>query len=362
MTDLTVADADGVCCKQMERPGWRLKEKLVELGVETLCVLSRTRSRRPEDVVQELALKIALGKSCLYPCSLRARRLGSLGRTVVAVPDPKGELRCNVCAAACGSLHSGSSLTRIVAEAVTSYKTPLIAIDFTLLSSHAHPSEISSLRKQVGSALAVVRAYLWDQHLVLAGAPAGLREWLYPVLGKAFVQVTSEPSDLALKMRGAERVVLLDPSAPEPLAKDDVLGADGFIIGAIVDKIPRPGETSKLRLAGEAERRRIELRGEPIGVPNRINAVIEIIMRARYETCGDVEKAVLRTMSSRDARLRAYVEVARWASRHRTRHVPWSLYKELSSWLPLNPKDFVRAVRMAGLTLERGGERRSEHG
>ena len=228
---------------------------------------------------------------------------------------------------------------------------PLIVIDLSLLHTHIAMSEYRSLRRQIGATLGVVRRYLWDRHLLLAGAPPGAYEWLRAFLGRGLVDVSTLASDEAAYIRGADRIILLDPNAEHDLEPRDVLEADAFIIGGIVDRLPRPGETRKLVLKGLAEPRRLTLRGSIHGVPSRLNMVAEIVLMARYETCGNVEEAIRRVMSPRDAKLRAYVELARW-SRGKKKKVPWSLYEELAKWLPLTPKDFVEAARMAGLDVE----------
>lgn len=228
---------------------------------------------------------------------------------------------------------------------------PLIVIDLSLVDKHVSMTELRSLRRQVGATLGVVRRYLWDRHLLLAGGPPGAYEWLHMFMGRGLVDYSLLPSDEAALLRGARRIILLDPNAEQGLRPSDVLEADAFIIGGIVDRLPRPGETRRLMLRGLAEPRKLALRGSIHGVPSRLNMLAEIILKARYETCGDVEEAIRSVMSPRDARLRAYVELARW-SQGRRKKAPWSLYEELASWLPLSPRDFVRAARMAGLEVE----------
>ncbi len=237
-------------------------------------------------------------------------------------------------------------LRRRMLELLPLIPRPVVAIDFSLAWSHL-PSEARSLRKQVGAALGVLRAYLWDAHLLLASLSPGLLEWLRGFLGRALVQRSWLPADEALMLRGYRRIILLDPSAEEPLTPRDAMEADAFILGGIVDRMPRPGATRRLSLRGFYEARRLVLRGETHGVPNRLNMLVEILLRARYIHCGDLEKAIIEAMAPRDVRLRAVVEISRWL-RGRRAVVPWSLYCELRSWLPLTPRDFVKAVRMAG--------------
>ena len=236
---------------------------------------------------------------------------------------------------------------------------PLVVIDLSQLLDHVNESEYLSLRSQVAATLGVLRQYLWDNHLIVTGARPGVGQWLRLLLGRARIRVTSHTTAEFLEALGSPRAIVLDPSAPSSLGSDDVTAAEVFIVGGIVDKVPRPGATTAisrpLLSRGLAEPRKITLKGSIIGVPNRINAIVEILLRARYETCGDVDRAVAASMSPRDARLRAYVEISREAGRKR--YVTWEFYCRLRSWLPLTPEEFLRAARMAHVEVKgRPGE------
>ncbi len=359
MTVLTVADP-GRCLPRRvgEMPRYRLLDLLVEEGVEALLAVRLGHVARRVmryDPVQALAVS-----ALVQDASLR-RVEGWRGSPVwseehrgrrISILRPPGDAAAD--AAYDGA---GSGLRGRLLELLPEQPRPVIAVDLGLVERHSL-DEAGSLRLQLGALLGVVRRFLWDRHLLLAGLRPGVAEWLRGLMGSVSVSLSWLPSDEALRIRGYRRIILLDPSAPEPLTSSDVLEADAFILGGIVDKVARPGETSRLPLRGFYQPRRLELRGSIHGVPNRINAVAEIILRARYETCGDIEEAIKRTMSRRDARLRAYVELTRW-SRGKRRTVPWSIYEQLRSWLPLTPEDFAKAARMAGLEVE--GSAKAKH-
>ncbi len=223
---------------------------------------------------------------------------------------------------------------------------PIFIIDLSLLLDHVSESEYLSLRSQVSATLGVLRQYLWDQHLALTSSKPGVGLWFKLLLGRARVTITGLSSRDFLASLNIRRPILLDPYAERDLDGRDVMEADAFIVGGVVDKVPRPGATKAIgRLIEEAKPRRIALRGSLIGVPNRINSIVEIVLRARYETCGNVEKAITTVMSPRDIRMRAYVEISREA-RGRG-YVNWSLYCRLREWLPLTREDFLKAARMA---------------
>lgn len=89
---------------------------------------------------------------------------------------------------------------------------------------------------------------------------------------------------------------MLDPEGDCVLSEELVRVMDMFIVGGIVDKERRvKGETARLYrlLRLNVPRCRIELRGSIIGVPDRINKVIEIILMTLFET-GSIEEAIIR--------------------------------------------------------------------
>ena len=225
---------------------------------------------------------------------------------------------------------------------------PLIVVDLTQLPEH-NLDEASSLRRQLAATLGVIRQYLWDRHLLLTSAPAGTIGWLHSFIHSRFIRVTSLATDEALSIYGyTGKVILLDPSADKPLSREDVLEAEAFILGGIVDKRPRPGATARLPIE-RAQRRRIELRGSLIGVPNTINTLVDVILRARYIYDGNIERALYDIIPPHEARIRAYVEIARTASKKGC--ISWSFYEKLREWLPLRPRDFEKAARMAGVKI-----------
>jgi tRNA (adenine9-N1/guanine9-N1)-methyltransferase len=147
----------------------------------------------------------------------------------------------------------------------------------------------------------------------------------------------------------ADRVIILRPDAPQPLTANDVMMADAFLIGGIVDRIPRPGVSRVLdNLVPWGTPRKIELRGSIVGVPERLNRIIEILLKARYEYPGDIEKSIITSMTKKDIVARAYIEIVRNARRTPSGLVvSWDLYEELRKWLPITPDEFVKAAQRA---------------
>ncbi|AEM38018.1 tRNA (guanine-N1-)-methyltransferase [Pyrolobus fumarii 1A] len=232
---------------------------------------------------------------------------------------------------------------------------PLIVIDLAQLHMH-NLDEASSLRRQLAATLGVIRRFLWDRHLLLTNAAEGVRAWLKSFMATMQVQMSSLNTDDALDVRGYTGLrILLDPNADKDLQPDEVVKADVFILGGIVDKRPRPGATRELPIEG-AVRRRISLRGSIIGVPHTINTLVEALLLARYVYDGNIERALYDVTPPHEARIRAYVEISRVIRGAKGAYVDWDLYEELVKWLPLRPRDFEKAARMAGARLRRSYE------
>ena len=229
---------------------------------------------------------------------------------------------------------------------------PLIAIDLGMIGIHTE-EERNSLRVQLAMSLSTVRRFLWDRHLALTSAPEGLDKWLYPVMGRHKAILTrAKPGEVFWRMK-VDRVIILRPDAEERLSGADVLEAEGFLVGGIVDKLPRPGISRFLdTLVPWGEPRRIELRGSTIGVPARINRVVEILLKARYDYMGDLEAAIVSSMSRSDRVNRIFYELAK----KRLRRARLCDLLEEYSWLGATREDILLAARRARVEiLESGG-------
>ncbi len=185
---------------------------------------------------------------------------------------------------------------------------PLFVIDMGFLKIHTD-EEKASLKIQIAMALTKVREYLWDRHLALTSISQGVEGWLYDVTGKNKMILAQErPGELLWSMK-MDKVIILRPDADRDLSSTELLEADAFVIGGIVDKIPRPGLSRLLDMKVPwGQPRRISLRGSIIGVPARINRLVEILLRARLDFHGDLEKSIVYTMTRSDKVNRLFYE------------------------------------------------------
>ncbi|WP_243679061.1 hypothetical protein [Vulcanisaeta distributa] len=146
---------------------------------------------------------------------------------------------------------------------------------------------------------------------------------------------------------------MLDPEGDCVLNEELIKEVHTFIIGGgIVDKERRvKGETARLyRLLGlNVPRCRIELRGGSIiGVPDRINKVIEVILMTLFET-GNIEEAIIKAMSKRDRVNRLFYEFQRAAYRLRREGstilvVPKSMIGRIN-WVNASDKELELVLR-----------------
>ncbi|MFP3168281.1 MAG: tRNA (guanine-N1)-methyltransferase [Thermoproteus sp.] len=211
---------------------------------------------------------------------------------------------------------------------------PKIYIDLGLWGIHTD-SEKNELVEQIAAAIASVRRELWDGNLVLTRAPAEFLERF----GRA--------------MRGMRHAVaiaggppprdglVLDPEGPCVADEALLRGADEIVVGGVVDK-ERIYKGATARIAAEigvpdGRRCRIELRGSTVGVPDRLNKIIEIVLAVRFAGLS-LEEAVIAAQARRDKVYRLMREFQRAG-----RCVDPALADELARWL----KADRRAVELA---------------
>ncbi len=340
----------------VEMPRYRLLECLASRGYEGVVAEKRLKYRRfSRDPFQELAVDLLAGNGVL--------REEERGAGIQYLEEHQGRIFL-----VGGRRGLGEKTFHLVyseeeggvpgdkwRDCIVGPRSPLIVVDLGALSWHRHGSELSSLRRQLGSTLGVVREYLWDAHLVVTSTPPGAEAWLRGFMGSRWTSFSMLHAEEYLKAHGigAREAIALDPGAQDPLSPEEVLGAKAFILGGIVDKIPWKGLTSRLLdlTAPHIPRRKLVLRGSSVGVPHRVNIVAWILLAARYRFCGDTEKAIVRAMARRDRRMRLHRELLR-ATRGGRLPATRSLYQELAQWLPITWRDYVAVARMIGARVE----------
>ncbi len=221
--------------------------------------------------------------------------------------------------------------------------TPLIIIDmkyWDLLLKE----EQNKLINQLIFTLYNVRKYLWDLNLVITNINSeDLKRKIEETFGLNKVIKKYFDTEQYLEKNSIEYndAILLDPNANRVLEPVEVLKAKAFIVGGIVDRIiPRKGITSSLVENPNIKKRKIVLRNSIVGVPFSVNKIVEIILRSRYETSGNIGLAIRKSFSKRDIRWRVRHECLKLG-----RVYEWDLkkiYNRIRIWLPINFEDFKK--------------------
>jgi len=337
-----------------ERPGPALEALLREHGIDRIAILSPVNRRRLIRLgLQQAAVAMLVDELdvCELEEPIECRMLWEGEHVGVGVPG-RGGVRCVFAAGTgrrCGRRIFGwGDLRRLLPDP----PFPSFIVDLSLRFIHFE-DELRSLKVQLGVSLSVVREWLWDPHLAVTSATPTTREWLYDVVGDSKMRIYQERPGRVLWSMGADRVVILRPDADEPLTEEDVREAQAFLIGGVVDRIPRPGVSRILdSMVPWGVPRRLELRGSLIGVPERINRIIEILLKARYAGMS-VEEAIVSSMTVKDVMARLHVEIAR-ATRGGRLPAGDDLYESLASWLPVDCRLFRLAASKVGARVQGG--------
>lgn len=293
-------------------------EKLREFGVERIGATFRTSPRDPiKSIVLQMMnsnAKVLLGDGGLnFSFSLDGKKLDLPPQAVVGYGD-----------------------NAVLKKEDLMDDFPYIAIDCRFYDLHSE-KEKSKLKLQVTQTLGVIRDFMWDERLVVSGKDFG-------------VGVYCECLEDFLKSRGIEEVILLDPKGERLFDKKR---AKCYVIGGIVDKGEDRDLTSRigeeLESAGiKCDRRRIELRGDIVGVPDRINHIAEIVLKVVIDGL-EVERAIREVQPAVVARWRLRKEIPKRSVRVRIkdktiRVVSKSVFEEFN-WLNVRKRDFYEVCR-----------------
>lgn len=201
-------------------------------------------------------------------------------------------------------------------------KKPLFVIDLSFWHEHTE-SEKMELVEQIVISLKIIRQYLHDECLVITS----VNDEFLSIFNK-FVHdtrtgiqfVKDDAGKFILKNLKYYKPIVLDPEGEFTLSTSDVFIYDLYLLGGIVDKervdkygTTRLYHTLKLQFLN-IPRFKIEFDCSIVGVPDRINKIIEIILLTRYVT-KDLRKSILITQSKRDKYLRLIYEIQKNAKK-----------------------------------------------
>ncbi len=322
------------------------REALRDMGVESLGALSK-RFRKPMDKLQEMALEIINGKGAVFRVP---------ERTLVAW-DLEGN-RVGGSYYAYAPLCMKDKFEMVLSpEGLLSKlpEWPYFIIDLYHWDRHSQ-REKGRLCLQVNQSYSVLRRYLTGRELTVTWANDEFRRMFHGPLER--ITIHEGPTAEFLKENGINEAILLDPWAEKVLSRED-FNAKAFIIGGIVDtggtkRKTTPKIAEEMEGAGiQVHRRKITLKGDVIGVPDRINRILGIVLTMMVEG-KPMDEAVYEFQEPRHARWRLRKELPKHAIRYRVdgklyRVVEKELFDYYSGWLKIRPEDFTKVLRELNL-------------
>jgi len=189
-------------------------------------------------------------------------------------------------------------------------RLPIFVLDFSLYEIHTE-TERKLMMPQLMSAIAYVRRVLTEINIVLANVPIEVMNSIR-ALASFRGTILNELESEEFYDRHVKEALLLDPYAPTNLSERECRDYRVFVLGMIIDdKVARPYATAAMArmLRLSIPRRRIVLWGSRIGVPNRVNKVMDIILSVREGM--SLDDAVIKNMSLYDKVHRLRYEIER---------------------------------------------------
>ncbi len=296
-----------------------LRKKGVErIGTRLKKVMSS------KDPIARMALYVANGKAEVCRSDGGLQHSFTLDGHFTALPPQAYVGRC-------------STEILLSREDLIRHPFPCIIVDCRFYGEHSD-KERQKLEIQIKKTLGVVREYMWDEKLIVT---------------HDFGHGNYYPSaEEFLREKGIKKVILLDPNAEELFGH---CRAECFVIGGIVDKSgTKKGYTTRIGRELEKEGidvdyRKIELRGDVVGVPDRINHITEILLKVVLDG-KDVEQAIREVQPPLVAKWRLRkdlhtrtVRVCVGGKTHRV--VARGEFEYFREWLNIREQDFYEVCR-----------------
>lgn len=258
-----------------------------------------------------------MGISRIWPCTEMWKLSASVaeGRAVVcrakncrismSLNGICGEEKAHACVIPTGRCDNVILDREAILNRAKKYSYPYVLVDCRYHNLHTE-KELRKLKLQLKCTVGIIRKFMWRDKMV--------------VTGKKFYEVETpfyKRTEDFLEEKKIDKVLLLDPNAEEDfLSKDSKDNYECYVIGGIVDLSgSKRGLTSKLgkeleKTGIDVVSRKFTLRGDTVGVPDRINSIAEILLRCVVD--GEaVEKAILSVQSPLVARWRLRKELVK---------------------------------------------------
>lgn len=326
-----------------ERPLFSLLEILCANGIRSITRSSKIKkSKLIGNPLQEIVINLLLFNGCIVEgeiSNLKTLYEYQFGSTSISYLYGRG----NNTAQAFFTRSSSNSCVICLDDLLdTVIGRPLIIVDLKYWDLFLK-EEQNRLINQLIFTLHLVRKYLWDLNLALTNMKPKIIKRIEKIFGLNKVLKIEYDTESFLYNSNIDynNVILLDPNAEKALSFTEVFGAEAFIIGGIVDRIiPRKGLTSTLISSSDIKRRKILLKNNIIGVPLTVNKIVEIVLRSRYETSGNINLAIKRVLSKRDIKWRIRYECSKLRKYNKIDLK--RIYDNMKVWLPISFEEFER--------------------
>jgi tRNA (adenine9-N1/guanine9-N1)-methyltransferase len=178
-------------------------------------------------------------------------------------------------------------------------------IDLSFFNYHTEKGR-NSLLIQIKESLNVIREYLFDTNLILINFPKNFLNFLGKNQCKFFERNEFDFSKF--------NAIILDPYGEDILEEKDLEKYDLFLIGGIVDVGQKWYYATKYLFEDlNFKRKRIELKGNIRGVPDRINLIIKILLESFYKKI-PLEKAIVKNQTRKEIYERLSLELKKNSS------------------------------------------------
>ncbi len=240
----------------------------------------------------------------------------------------------------------------------------LFIIDLSFWNEHTE-IEKKELIEQIIMSIKLIRSYLYDTCLVLTSCCEDFTQYFNKLNRNMYHEVEITSQDLRrylMKIVREHRVAMLDPEGDHVLTDVDARSYTAYIIGGIIDK-ERVDKYGTYRLYNlyrlyelNIPRFRICLDCSIIGVPDRINRIIEIVIKSAL-LGKSVREAILEAQSKKDRIYRWYYEIQKYSKKivkdgKVVKHVvSRDLLNKLMSLYPISDKDINKIFRSLNVEI-----------
>ncbi len=297
-------------------------EGLISAGFKSIHIpkriLRKIESSEALQILQWVCVYLLLNKYVLCKAK-KSGKLLTFFQNLEIITEGESERLAELCVEKFSKCSNVMNIYELLREVP---KYPMFIIDLSFWHEHTE-GEKKELVEQILMSLKIVRSFLWDECLVITSSNSEF-EYLLSKFARNLIHkmiITKDNVSTYLKkLMIKEKIVpvVLDPEAIQDLTIQDLNLYNIYILGGIVDK-ERVDKYGTYRLYNTLKlyelnipRSKISLKGSVIGVPDRINRIIEIILLAKY-VLNNLEKAILTVQSRRDKYLRVIYEIQKYA-------------------------------------------------